>query len=161
MTEQLYTEYRGDVYRLAYLMTGDRAVSEDVTQTVFLAVSRKERAVAKDPRAWLFAAARQQTAGLYKREGRSLPLHGKLPYPGADDLCFLDTLRPLTPLRREIVILRFLFGLPHSVTAKILRISHTNVRKAYDGAEATLHLVERRKEEFPDGFMGRPPETRL
>ena len=159
--EQLYAAYRGDVYRLAYMMTGDRSVSGDVTQDVFLSALPKERAVMKNPRVWLFTAARGQTADLYKLEGRDVPLYGKLPYRDAADLYFLDALRPLAPLRRELIVCRFLFSLPHSETAKILRLSHKHVRKEYDSAVAVLQIVARRKEEFPYGFMGRPPETGL
>jgi RNA polymerase sigma-70 factor (ECF subfamily) len=136
--EQLYTAYRGDVYRLVYMMTGSRAVSEDVTQDVFLEALQKEKTIRDNPRAWLLTAARNKTLNLLKREKRSAPLTEDLSYTDASDLVFLDMLRPLKPRQREIVICHILYGLPHTDTAQILRMTHNAVRKQYERALAVL-----------------------
>ena len=146
VTGEIYAGFREDVFRLIYMMTGSRVVSEEVTQAVFRAARGWET-----PKTQLLAAARKMTLLIYKREKRPVPLEGTLPYRGINDLDFLDVLCPLTLRQREVVLYRFLFSLPHSETAKIMDMSHTAVRKEYDRAEEILRFVERKKEEFPDG----------
>lgn len=143
--EQLYTAYRGDVYRLVYMMTGDPSMSEDVTQDVFLTALQKGHTIRDNPRAWLLASARNKTLNTLKREKRSIPLQGDLPYLGEpSDLHFLDALSPLTPRQRDVVIYHILYGLPHKDTALILGMTHSAVRKQYERA-----ITELRKEAIP------------
>jgi DNA-directed RNA polymerase specialized sigma24 family protein len=89
-TEDLYTAYRSDVYRFVYMMTGNRAVSEDVTQDVFLYAIEKDKNGHTNPRAWLLTAARTRTLNLLKREKRSAPLSEDFAYQDSSDLHFLD-----------------------------------------------------------------------
>jgi RNA polymerase sigma-70 factor (ECF subfamily) len=140
--EQLYTAYRGDVYRLVYMMTGSRATSEDVTQDVFVDVCQKGTDIHTNPRAWLLTAARNKTLNLIKREKYNAPLSGDLAHTDQSDLQFLDMLRPLKPKQREVVICRILYGLPHTDTAQILRMTQAAVRKQYERALTILREKE-------------------
>jgi RNA polymerase sigma-70 factor (ECF subfamily) len=136
--EELYSRYRGDVYRLVYMMTGNLAISEDVTQDVFLEALQKSDTIHTSPRAWLLAAARNKTLNLMKREKWSVPLTQDLSHTDRSDLQFLDMLRPLNARQREVVICHVLYGLPHTDTAKVLRVSHAAVRKQYERALTIL-----------------------
>ncbi|MDR0325845.1 MAG: hypothetical protein LBI19_07125 [Oscillospiraceae bacterium] len=154
--DELYAAYREDVYRLVYILTGDRAVSESVTQEVFYASP-----AAGTSRVRLLADAREKALSLFRRERRGLPLHGPLPYKDAPDLDFLDTLKPLAPRGREMVVYHILYGLPYPDIAAILSISQEAVSRECGQALLALDMVARRKEEFSCGEVGRPPETGL
>ena len=142
--EQWYTSYRGDVYRLAYMICGNRAMSEDITQDVFLSALQNPPAIrgsdnGNSLRAWLLAVARNKTLNALKREKRAVPLDDNLPCPDTPgDLVFLDMLNPLTARQREIVIFHILYGMSHNQTAKILKMTHAAVRKQYERALAVL-----------------------
>lgn len=138
--ETLYTAYRGDVYKLVYMMTGNHTISEDITQDVF--VEALQKTIRTNPRAYLLKAARNKTLNLIKRERYNTPLTNDLPYSDRSDLAFLDTLRPLSARQREIVIFHILYQLPHTETAAILRMTHGAVRKQYERALALLRQKE-------------------
>ncbi len=70
--ETLYREHHGRVYRLAYRITGNLMDAEDVLQTVFLRLSRRERVdLEPNPASYLNRAAVNASLDLLRQRGRT------------------------------------------------------------------------------------------
>lgn len=70
--ESLYREHHGRVYRLAYRITGNLMDAEDVLQTVFLRLSRRERVdLEPNPASYLNRAAVNASLDLLRQRGRT------------------------------------------------------------------------------------------
>ncbi|MCL2031327.1 MAG: sigma-70 family RNA polymerase sigma factor [Oscillospiraceae bacterium] len=135
-----YREYRRDVYRLAYMVTRNPAMAEDICQDVFLTVLERPAAYenAGGPKPWLLTVARNKALNLVRRESRTVPLAADLPDENARDddsgIVFLDILKPLNPTQRQIVLFRAVYGLKHKDIARMLGLSPAAVRQAYGRA---------------------------
>lgn len=78
--ETLYREHHDRIFRLAYRVTGDLADAEDVLQTVFLRLSRREKIdLEPNPAGYLNRAAVNASLDLLRQRGRS-------PLVAVDDL---------------------------------------------------------------------------
>lgn len=78
--EALYREHHDRIFRLAYRVTGDLADAEDVLQTVFLRLSRREKIdLEPNPAGYLNRAAVNASLDLLRQRGRS-------PLVAVDDL---------------------------------------------------------------------------
>jgi RNA polymerase sigma-70 factor, ECF subfamily len=136
--EALYHRYQAIVFRFARVMTGSRAMAEDVTQEVFVALMR-DLARYEPQRAglstYLYGVARNVTRARLRREQRfvnlvEMPAEGSA-RTGSDDpsaaLARSEDLRRLRkaivslPSRyREVVILCDLHGLSYAEAAGVL-----------------------------------------
>jgi len=139
-----YLKHREDVYRLAYAMTKQRADAEDITQDVFLTVALKAYTYKVDfsEKAWLLKITRNKALNFISSRARLVPLDETLAdrrfVTEAQDIGFFDILECLSFTGRQIVLFHIAYGLSHKETSKILKMSHSAVRKQYTRAMKTL-----------------------
>lgn len=140
----LYEAYRAEVYRLAYMMTRQSALSEDITQEVFLTAAEKAQTYRRNIslKAWLLTITRNKTLNMLKGQLRAVPLE-EAPQEAAGaadetDIEFLDSLKCLPYLSRQVVLFHIAYGLTHREIAKLTGLSHGAVRKRYERALDTL-----------------------
>lgn len=139
--DELYRQSRDDVYAYVASLLRDGSAAEEVTATVFERAYRKrDRFDARrgNPRAWLFAIARNAALDELRRRKRQGSLSADpadLNAPsGADSverserrLLLTAALEQLMPRERELVALKFFAGLSNSEIARVLDISESNV----------------------------------
>lgn len=143
--DRWYKTYRSDVYRLAYMMTHSPDCAEDICQDVFLTALRKSnQEIDARPKAWLLMVARNKTLNRLKYENRFSPMTDRLtdtlaaPGTNGPDIEFLDLLRPLNMVQRQIVLFHVGYGLKHKEIARILGLSPANTRRIYRQAIRAL-----------------------
>ena len=139
----LYEHYHLDVFRYLYYLLGDRHTAEDLTSDVFLRMIRSlphYRLQGSPFRAWLYQIARHLAVDHFRRvKGRQpAQVHEGLPADGPDPAVMaqrgLDSERLQRALarlgdeQREVIVLRFVVGLPISETAAALEKSEDAVK---------------------------------
>lgn len=134
----LYRERYGAMVRLAYLLTGERSVAEELVQDAFVNVHRNWHR-AEHPPAYLRAAVVNACRSWGRR--RTLELHRR-PTPAepvglvADELW--DALAVLPARQRAAVVLRFYEDLPDAEIARLLNMREATVRTTIHRALARL-----------------------
>jgi RNA polymerase sigma factor (sigma-70 family) len=137
----VYRAQRLPLVRLAYLLTGDRSVAEEIVQDAFAATLRVWPSV-RDPVKYLRTAVvngsrswgRRRRLDVLHRATR--PDHSTLV---ADEMW--DALERLSPRRRAAIVLRFYLDLPDDAIAELLGCRRATVRTVIHRA-----LSELRKE---------------
>jgi RNA polymerase sigma-70 factor (sigma-E family) len=128
---ELYARHAGDAVRLAFLLTGDRALAEDLAQEAFVRLAGRFRDL-RNPAAfpWYlrrtvvnltrshFRRARVERAYLATRAGERAPAHDP-PEPGEREELWRALLE-LPERQRAAIVLRFYEDLSESQTAEIL-----------------------------------------
>ena len=125
--ETLYAAHAPDAARLAYLLTGDRALAEDLTQEAFVRMFGRFRDL-RNPEAF-GAYLRKTVVNLSKSHFRRksvertyLEKESRLPNapgPAAPDEMW-DALRALRPRQRAAIVLRYYEDLSEAQTADVL-----------------------------------------
>lgn len=122
----LYDRHVAAIYRYVYYRVRDDAEAEDLTSDVFI---RALKAMPRyEPRqaflAWLYRIARNAVIDRARKGNRQVSFEDALEHPGVDKIVEPDAeilahsdsatlrnaLQQLTPLQREVVVLRFLEG---------------------------------------------------
>ena len=122
----LYDRHVAAIYRYVYYRVRDDAEAEDLTSDVFI---RALKAMPRyEPRqaflAWLYRIARNAVIDRARKGNRQVSFEDALEHPGVDKIVepdaeslahsdsatLRDALQQLTPLPREVVVLRFLEG---------------------------------------------------
>jgi len=122
----LYDRHVAAIYRYVYYRVRDDAEAEDLTSDVF---TRALKAMPRyEPRqaflAWLYRIARNAVIDRARKGNRQVSFEDALEHPGVDKIVepdfeilahsdsatLRDALAKLTPLQREVVVLRFLEG---------------------------------------------------
>jgi RNA polymerase sigma-70 factor (ECF subfamily) len=122
----LYDRHVAAIYRYVYYRVRDDAEAEDLTSDVFM---RALKAMPRyEPRqaflAWLYRIARNAVIDRARKGNRQVSFEDALEHPGVDKIVepdaeilahsdsatLRDALQQLTPLQREVVVLRFLEG---------------------------------------------------
>ena len=141
----LYDRYVDRVYRHVYYRLGDRGDAEDVTQQVFLNAWRaigRYRCTGAPFVAWLFTIAHNAVAGFYRRAKATRDLELELEPvatarwtdPEAETLAAYDraavrrAILRLRPDQQQVVIMRFVEGLPYAEIAAALSKGEGHVR---------------------------------
>ena len=127
--EVLYARHAPDAARLAYLLTGDRALAEDIVQDAFVRMFGRFRDL-RNPDA--FGAYLRKTVvnltrsyfrrrgvehTFLEREGRQPPAPTEQPEPHHE---MWMALKRVTPRQRLAIVLRFYEDLSEAQTAEIL-----------------------------------------
>jgi RNA polymerase sigma-70 factor (ECF subfamily) len=154
-----FDRYFGLVYGLAYRLTGQRVLAEDIAQEVFLKVHRAAPQLdpGRDPAAWLATittnACRdlwrsgahrmsrasqglEEDAGPVLTRGRNDPEDDAL--ARERERLVQDALSKLPEVLRVPVVLHDYQGLSHQEIAEMLGIHHAAARKRYSRALAVL-----------------------
>jgi RNA polymerase sigma-70 factor (ECF subfamily) len=154
--EELFREHHDTVYRAAYRITGSASDAEDVLQTVFLRLLRREDRIEvqrKGAASYLYRSAVNAAFDLLRRRKRwgeadlegleeTLEDHGE---PGPErqrhgrDLAvqLRRALAALNPRHAEIFALRYLEGYGNKEISRLLGVSQTTIA-------VTLHRVRGR-----------------
>ena len=139
----LYERYLALIYRYVFYRVSDVAEAEDLTEQVFLkaweALGHYQQREAPFS-AWLYRIAHNVVADRYRTRKETLPLDGQLLLPDThsgpeDRLDWRETieavahaLSQLTPIHQQVLTLRFISGLSHAETARVLERSEEAVR---------------------------------
>lgn len=139
----IYERYHTPIYRYLYFRTGDHATAEDLTSEVFLRVLRAlpEYQTRHTPfQAWLFQIARFLTIDYYRKNNRyqheeltdTLPAETErtetLVNQQLNAEILNQALDTLLPDQREVVLLRFLIGMPIHEAAQTLHKSEDAIK---------------------------------
>jgi RNA polymerase sigma-70 factor (ECF subfamily) len=165
--EHLFQEHHGQIFGAAYRVTGSSQDAEDVLQTVFLRLLRREALdLSPSPGAYLHRAAVNASLDLMRVRGRSssipideldVPTDDATPDRRQQDretrLQLRQAILALSPKSAEIFSLRFLEGLSNRDIAKTLGMTQTAVGVTLHRARAQvkkdLHAQERQQQENP------------
>ncbi|MGE5322097.1 MAG: RNA polymerase sigma factor [Actinomycetota bacterium] len=157
----LYERYRNYVYSLCLRMTRDPALSEDLTQDIFLHVWRKVASYKGEAlfRTWLYRVAVNIVLLHFRRhKAINLPLDNdtlpstelkmieNTPQPDIDEhICLRATLNSLSPRYRSVLMLHDLHGYRHQDISLLLGItsgaSRSQLHKARVKLRAALGMV--------------------
>ena len=152
---ELVRTRRGELLRVALLITGNRSDAEDAVQDAVVAVSRAWDQVT--PRG---AYSYLRTAVVRKAlDGRRhLPAPGDVPEVAVEDLGFLrleedrrfvELVQGLPPQQRAVLVLRFYNGLDIATIATTLEIGRPAVRSHLSRGLATLRTADLTRERQP------------
>lgn len=135
---ELYRDRYEPMVRLAYLLTGDRAVAEEVVQDAFVNVHRAwDRAT--NPPAYLRVAVVNGVRSWGRRRNLELVRRPAPPDPSvlvADEMW--DALQTLPHRQRAAIVLRFYEDLPDARIAELLGCREATVRTAIHRGLAKL-----------------------
>ncbi|MCI0679464.1 MAG: SigE family RNA polymerase sigma factor [Actinobacteria bacterium] len=139
-------EYR-PVLGMAYALSGDMTVAEDLCQDAFMAAFRRwsEVGAMDHPGAWVRRVVANRSASRFRRlaaEGRAMlrlgrPSH-EIPSPSADSLAVWAVLRRLPPRQAEIVVLTYFADLSNAEAAAVMGCSVETARTHLKRAKARL-----------------------
>jgi RNA polymerase sigma-70 factor (ECF subfamily) len=142
--ERFYADHRDGVYRYLRRVVGDAEPARDLTQEVFLRVSKAGVPDASDigRRAWLFRIARNLALN-YLRDGRRRPVsvalgHHAVPATQELALALRDAIAQLAELDRDVFVLRESAGLSYDEIAAACEIPLESVRARLHRARQAL-----------------------
>jgi RNA polymerase sigma-70 factor (ECF subfamily) len=142
--ESLVAAHRQGVYRYLCRIVGKADTAHDLTQEVFLRVSRAGVPETNDAgqRAWIFRIARNLALN-HVRDGRRRPEPGALVDRGTSatqelQLTVRQALASLPELDRDVFLLRELVGLSYEEVAEACGLSESAVRNRLHRARLTL-----------------------
>ncbi|WP_053377550.1 RNA polymerase sigma-70 factor [Paenibacillus sp. FJAT-27812] len=157
--EDLYTKYKGLLFKLAYQLTGTASDAEDIVQDVFM----KAHGIALDqmanPKAYLCKMTTNRCLDVLKsaRKRRELYigpwLPEPIPTPDADALgaviqkdllsyAMLVLLERLTPAERAVFVLREALCFEYADIAELIGKGESNCRKLMSRARAKMGMAE-------------------
>lgn len=156
--QELYKQYKGLLFTLAYQLTGSSSDAEDVVQDVFLKVYdvKPERLV--EPKAYLCKMVTNRCWDLIKsaRKRREQYFGEWLPEPifTSNDESFesvvrgellsyamLVLLEKLSPTERAVFVLREAIGFEYPDIAELIGKSETNCRKLFSRARGKMGIT--------------------
>jgi RNA polymerase sigma-70 factor (sigma-E family) len=136
--EQLFRERYEPMVRVAYLLTGDRAVAEELVQDAFLALHRRGARV-DQPGAYLRTAVVNGCTSWGRR--RTLERRRQVASPESSPFVvdeMWDALQVLPDRQRTAIVLRYYTDLPDREIASVLQCRLSTVRTTIHRGLATL-----------------------
>jgi RNA polymerase sigma-70 factor (ECF subfamily) len=143
--EALFAEHRGSLFRYLCRAVGHTETARDLTQDVFLRVTRAANAVPAGPEArpWLFTIARNLVLDHHRRHRRDALQAGQP--AAASAVASQDTgavvnqaLAQLSALDRDVFLMREMGGLGYDEIAKVCELSPDAVRSRIHRARLQL-----------------------
>jgi len=158
MQEELYLQYKGLVFTLAYQLTGSASDAEDVVQDVFLKVHGVDPKRLTNPKAYLCRMTTNRCRDLLKsaRRKRERYIGEWLPEPIftsreeslhaviREELlsyAVLVLLERLTPVERAVFVLREALNFEFAEIAEVVGKSEANCRKLLSRAREKMKLA--------------------
>ena len=144
--ESVYQTHHAMVYRTAYRVTGNPSDAEDVLQTVFLRLMKRDRAAMEQPEGYLRRASVNASIDLLRerqRTGQSDRLEALPANPVTVELNELRralrrAVAKLEPRQAEMVALRFFEGYSNKEIAQMFNISQILVAVTLHRAKGKL-----------------------
>ena len=168
---EIYCRYHAVVYRFARMMSGSRAIGEDVTQetfTVFLRELHRYEPTCSRISTYLYGVARNLTRSALRRNRRFVRLdvaEEREPIANSDPGSSFERSEERGQLRRviadlpsrfrEVVILRAIHGLSYADVAAILGTPVGTVRSRLSRGRRIIAKRLREAQERPDGVPRR------
>jgi len=149
---EIHDRYYPEIYRYAFLRTGEQGLAEDIAGEVFLRLLNalhRGRPPHTTLRGWLFGVASHLVVDTY-HEGHTLPLtefhsDGRSTQAEAEERILQAdvraAIRQLTPEQQEVLALRFSGGFSVEDTARLMERSVTAVKALQFRAVDTLRQV--------------------
>lgn len=153
---QLYEDYHLHVYRYLYYLVGDVHTAEDLTSEVFLRMIRSlpnYHYQGISFQAWLFQIAHNLAIDYFRKDNKQthVELEENLHTNDPDLDSALDqnltsqmlrqALEKLNRSQREVIVLRFVAGMPIAQVAQTLRKSEDTVKGLQRRGLATLRKI--------------------
>lgn len=139
----LYERYLDDIYRYIFYRVGDEAEAEDLTENVFLKAWQalpKSRRRIDSFRAWIYRIAHNLVIDGYRTRKAThsldefVSLRDEAPSPEAlaqlsdESSRLVRKFAQLKPQLRQVLLCRFVSGLSHAETARVLDLKKGHVR---------------------------------
>ena len=138
---EVYRLHYGRLVRLAYLLTGQNAVAEEIVQDSFVASHRLDRRL-RDPYPYVRRAVVNRCRSWGRRYSLERAHRPRPPDPAelaVDEMW--DSLMALTDRQRIAIVLRFYEDMPDDRIAEILGCRQSTVRSAIHRGLLTLRRV--------------------
>jgi RNA polymerase sigma-70 factor (ECF subfamily) len=142
--DRFYADHREGVFRYLRRIVGESDAARDLTQEVFLRVSRAGLPEASEVgrRAWVFRIARNLALN-HVRDGRRRPVADGLadrPTPGTQELgaALRHAIDLLPALERDLFLMREVVGLRYDEMAAVCEVSIETVRSRLHQARQAL-----------------------
>ena len=144
--EQIYTEYKNELFRFLYVILGETQAAEDALQETFLRayLHRSKYVEMKREKAWLYQIARNTAYDMLRRRRREFPIEKEqitdvlektMEQVDVDShFLYMEMMAELKAKEREIVSLKIIAGLTHQEIAKVLHMTTGSVKKRYERA---------------------------
>jgi RNA polymerase sigma-70 factor, ECF subfamily len=148
--ERLFREHHAFVYRTAYSIAGRVEDADDVVQTVFLRLLRREFPpdLTRNPKAYLYRAAFNAAVSVIRSRRRNdlesvenVQAPAASPMPGVDeDTCrqLYDAIAQLRPTSAQILVLRYVHDYDLAQIAKTLGTTRGTVAVSLFRSRALL-----------------------
>nr|WP_285860588.1 MULTISPECIES: sigma-70 family RNA polymerase sigma factor [Paenibacillus] len=173
--KELYIEYKGLLFTLAYQLTGSASDAEDAVQDVFLKVHDIDLQRLAEPKAYLCKMVTNRCLDVLKsaRKRREQYFGPWLPEPiptSGDELfesvlrgellsyAMLVLLERLSPVERTVFVLREALGFEYADIAVVIGKSEANCRKLISRARGKLGIEDRQDvcpEAIKEEWIGR------
>jgi RNA polymerase sigma-70 factor, ECF subfamily len=156
--EVLYRREYAGLVRLAYVLTGNRLVSEDLVQDAFVDAHRHwSRVGAYDrPGAWVRRAVINRSRSVLRRAAVELRARGRLratdvamPDLSVETRHFWTTVRALPTRQAQCIALRYVDDMPIADIAEVLGCAASTVRVHLHRARAALAIALDVEQEDP------------
>jgi len=141
---EIYECYRINIFRYLYYRTGDGQTADDLTSEVFLRMIRSLSSYRKQEvafLAWLFQIAHNLLTDHYRKmsyrnhlelEDQQMVLHESGSHPHGEarlnSLALRQALERLNEEQRDVIVMRFVTGMPISEVAQALNKSEDAVK---------------------------------
>jgi RNA polymerase sigma-70 factor, ECF subfamily len=140
---ELYDRYFKQLYRYIYFRVQNQEEAEDLTETVFLKTLEsihRRRATIDNFQGWLFRTAHNLVVDHYRTEKSQVSIDNiaelrdsqKLPESQIqmqfDNVALAKAVATLSPESQQIIACRFISGMSHAETAKILGVNQGYLR---------------------------------
>jgi RNA polymerase sigma-70 factor (ECF subfamily) len=153
--EDLFNEHAQLVYRTAYGVTGSHEDAEDVLQTIFVRLMRREFSpdLVRNPRAYLYRAAVNLSLDTLKTRRRHVLVDAaelpEIPVPAAEPVGddhhrrLYRAIAELKPEAAQILILRYVHGKSDAEIAALLGMSRGAIALRLFRSRARLRTLLR------------------
>jgi RNA polymerase sigma-70 factor, ECF subfamily len=144
--QTLYCQYRRSIFAVAYAVTHDHQLSEDVLQNTIIRIWENASSFRQDSssKAWIHAIARNQSLDIIRQRKRSVSIEAfeNQPTPEQlvtrisldDRMLLVAGLNKLNHDQAIVFVLKAIVGLSHLESAKMLHIPYRLVRYRYHQA---------------------------
>ena len=144
--ERVYEKRKQELFRFLYVLLGEQQAAEDALQETFLKVylHRSKYVEMQKEKAWLYKIARHTAYDMIRKRQKEFPIEKDqmntvLEKKGStNDLCenllYMEMMKCLNEVEREIVSLKIIAGLTHREIANILHMTTGSVKKRYERA---------------------------
>ena len=160
MMQEMYMQYKGLLFKLAYQLTGSASDAEDVVHDVFLKLYDVPKEKLTEPKAYLCKMVTNRCYDIQKsaRKKREQYYGEWLPEPlfhtntGDDSIesvergdllsyAMIVLLERLTPAERVVFVLREALGFDYAEIAELIEKSQANCRKLFSRARAKMGIT--------------------